>query len=161
MPDKIDVKTGEEDEEVLYSHRAKLFKFDAATKEWKERGLGDIKLLLNGANGKHRLVMRREQVLKLCLNHRVLPNLEINKKDDKTWMWSAADYSEGTIEVMQFACRFKTQDIAEDFKRAVDEAIRVENGGTRASPKESSPSPDIQVRESLDRLPWTFGNWDT
>ena len=63
LPDKIDVKTGEENEEVLYSHRAKLFKFDTATKEWKERGLGDIKLLRHTNTKKLRLVMRREQVI--------------------------------------------------------------------------------------------------
>ena len=41
----MEVKTGEEDEEVLYSHRAKLYRFAKETGEWKERGLGDIKLL--------------------------------------------------------------------------------------------------------------------
>lgn len=62
MPDKVDVKTGEEEEEVLYCHRAKLFRFDPNTKEWKERGLGDIKLLRHPNTKKLRLVMRREQV---------------------------------------------------------------------------------------------------
>ena len=42
---QVEVKTGEEDEEVLYSHRAKLYRFAKETGEWKERGLGDIKLL--------------------------------------------------------------------------------------------------------------------
>ena len=32
LPDKIDVKTGEEDEEVLFSHRAKLYRFVADDK---------------------------------------------------------------------------------------------------------------------------------
>lgn len=43
LPEKIQVKTGEEDEEVVYCHRAKLFRLD--NNEWKERGLGDIKIL--------------------------------------------------------------------------------------------------------------------
>lgn len=62
LPDKVEVKTGEEDEEVLYSHRAKLFRFDKAINEWKERGLGDIKLLRHRETGKLRLIMRREQI---------------------------------------------------------------------------------------------------
>ena len=45
LPDKVDVVTGEEEEEVLYSHRAKLFRL--ASGEWKERGIGDIKLLFH------------------------------------------------------------------------------------------------------------------
>jgi hypothetical protein len=32
------------------------------TKEWKERGRGDFKVLRNAATGKVRFLMRREQV---------------------------------------------------------------------------------------------------
>ncbi|KAF7383629.1 hypothetical protein HZH66_012979 [Vespula vulgaris] len=126
MPDEIEVKTGEEDEEILYSHRAKLFRYDSVAKEWKERGLGDIKLLRHHQTKKLRLIMRRDQVLKLCLNHCVLPEVEFKPKDEKTWLWNAADYSEGEIEYMQFACRFKTSEIAADFKTAIDNARKSE-----------------------------------
>ncbi|KAK0080119.1 hypothetical protein PV325_000425 [Microctonus aethiopoides] len=123
LPDKIEVKTGEEDEEVLYSHRAKLFRFDSNTKEWKERGLGDIKLLRHCDTKKLRLVMRRDHTLKLCLNHVVNLDLEITSKDDKTWVWNAADFSEGEIEYVHLACRFKTSEIAGEFKKSVESAI--------------------------------------
>lgn len=43
LPDKVDVRTGEEQEEVLYCHRAKLFRYTQG--EWKERGIGDVKIL--------------------------------------------------------------------------------------------------------------------
>jgi len=109
LPDKIEVKTGEENEAILYSHRAKLFRFDTTVKEWKERGLGDIKLLCHKETGKLRLIMRRDHVLKLCLNHILSNELEFTPKDEKTWLWTTADYSEGEIEYMQFACRFKTR----------------------------------------------------
>lgn len=52
LPDKVDVRTGEEDEDVLYSHRAKLYRF--RDKEWRERGLGDIKILRHKQNGQLR-----------------------------------------------------------------------------------------------------------
>lgn len=55
---QVDVKTGEEDEEVLYSHRAKLFRFDGDTKEWKERGIGDVKVLKQKVNGKLRYIFK-------------------------------------------------------------------------------------------------------
>ncbi|KAJ8686803.1 hypothetical protein QAD02_022597 [Eretmocerus hayati] len=156
LPDKVEVKTGEEDEEVLYSHRAKLFKFDSSTKEWKERGLGDIKLLRHVQTKKLRLVMRRDQILKLCLNHAVSSSVEITSKDDKTWMWSAGDYSEGEVEYMQFACRFKSPEVANEFKKAVDDACKSESNSESPSSvpnavkttvktvlKESSP--DVQI----------------
>lgn len=38
LPDEIEVRTGEEDETKLFGDRAKLYRFDADTKEWKERG---------------------------------------------------------------------------------------------------------------------------
>lgn len=52
LPDKVEVVTGEEAEDVLFCHRAKLFKF--VQSEWKERGLGDIKILKNNVTGKIR-----------------------------------------------------------------------------------------------------------
>lgn len=54
------MKTGEEEEELLYSHRAKLYRW--LDGEWKERGLGDIKLLFDPAAKRVRLLMRREPV---------------------------------------------------------------------------------------------------
>lgn len=38
LPDEINVSTGEEEEEKMFAERAKLFRYDAKTKEWKERG---------------------------------------------------------------------------------------------------------------------------
>ena len=52
LPDKIDVKTGEEDEEAIFCHRAKLLRF--ADGEWKERGIGDVKVLRHRSTNKFR-----------------------------------------------------------------------------------------------------------
>ena len=49
--------------------RAKLFKFDRESREWKERGTGDVRLLKHRENKKTRLVMRRDKTLKVCANH--------------------------------------------------------------------------------------------
>ena len=95
LPPLVEVTSGEENEEVLYSHRAKLFRY--ADREWKERGLGDMKILKNRANGFCRLLMRREQVLKICLNHYLTPDISFKPYsaiDQKTWMWAAKDYSD-------------------------------------------------------------------
>ena len=65
--DEVEVKTGEEDDEVLFCCRAKLFRF--VNGEWKERGLGDMKILRNKNSNKSRILMRRENIHKLCANH--------------------------------------------------------------------------------------------
>jgi len=64
------VRTGEEDEDSLFSERCKLFRWDDG--QWKERGLGQMKLLKHKSTGSARLVMRREQVgrfFEMCLMH--------------------------------------------------------------------------------------------
>jgi len=69
LTEQVEVKTNEESEEQLFKMRAKLFKYIAETREWKERGTGDVRLLKHKENGKTRLVMRRDKTLKVCANH--------------------------------------------------------------------------------------------
>jgi len=38
LPDEIVVTTGEENETKLYGERAKLYRYDPESKQWKERG---------------------------------------------------------------------------------------------------------------------------
>lgn len=74
--------------------------------------------------------MRREQVLKICLNHVLTSDIDYRAKDDKTWLFSAADFSEGEILHQQFCLRFKNGDIAREFKNAVTSALKkIENTG--------------------------------
>uniref|UniRef100_A0A1B0BSV9 RanBP2-type domain-containing protein n=1 Tax=Glossina palpalis gambiensis TaxID=67801 RepID=A0A1B0BSV9_9MUSC len=71
LPDVVEVNTGEENEIVLFEHRAKLLRFDKKAGEWKERGLGNIKLLQDKDDvNRLRLLIPREQVHKLCCNQR-------------------------------------------------------------------------------------------
>jgi Ran-binding protein 1 len=69
LTEKVETKTNEEAEEQVFKMRAKLFKFDRDSREWKERGTGDVRLLKHKENGKTRLVMRRDKTLKVCANH--------------------------------------------------------------------------------------------
>lgn len=119
LPDLVDAKTGEEDETILFCERAKLFRFDTNTKEWKERGLGEMKIL---ASGIVRLLMRREHILKICCNHQVTKTMEFKKVqgNDKAIRWAAQDYSDLELKSEVFTCRFKTADLAEDFLNALE-----------------------------------------
>ena len=69
LTEQVETKTNEELEEQTFKMRAKLFKFDRESREWKERGTGDVRLLKHKENGKTRLVMRRDKTLKVCANH--------------------------------------------------------------------------------------------
>ncbi|KAI5107450.1 E3 SUMO-protein ligase RanBP2 isoform X2 [Silurus meridionalis] len=119
MPDKVDLVTGEEDEECMYSVRAKLFRFDNETHQWKERGVGNLKLLKNNENGRLRVLMRREQVLKVCANHWIttIMNLKPLSGSDRAWVWLANDSSDGDPKLEQLAAKFKSPELAEEFKQ--------------------------------------------
>lgn len=42
---EVETKTGEENELVVFKARSKLYRFDNTTKEWKEKGTGEMKVM--------------------------------------------------------------------------------------------------------------------
>ncbi|GMM32501.1 Ran GTPase-binding protein [Martiniozyma asiatica (nom. inval.)] len=123
--EKVDVKTNEENEEVLLKLRAKLFKFHADSKEWKERGTGDVKFLKHKESGKVRILMRRDKTLKVCANHIVSPEytLKENMGSDRSWVYNVtADVSDGEAEAATLAIRFKNKEVADEFKETFEKA---------------------------------------
>ncbi|KAL1614091.1 putative ran-specific gtpase-activating protein [Diplodia seriata] len=121
LTEKVETKTNEELEEQVFKMRAKLFKFDRESREWKERGTGDVRLLKHKENGKTRLVMRRDKTLKVCANHYVVPDMKLspNVGSDRSWVWNAAaDVSEGEPEAQTLAIRFANGENANLFKEA-------------------------------------------
>lgn len=71
----VQASTGEEDETVEFIERCKLFRM--VESQWKERGVGELKILRHAKTGAHRLVMRRDQVLKLCANHKLMSGMKL------------------------------------------------------------------------------------
>ncbi|EGD90086.1 hypothetical protein H112_02557 [Trichophyton rubrum D6] len=125
LTEKVEIKTNEELEEQTFKMRAKLFRFDRESKEWKERGTGDIKLLKHKENHKTRLLMRRDKTLKVCANHYVVPDMKLspNVGSDRSWVWNAAaDVSEGEPEAQTLAIRFANSENAALFKEAFEKA---------------------------------------
>ena len=49
--------------------KTKLYRYDADSSEWKERGIGQAKLLQHKENKKIRMLMRQEKTLKIRANH--------------------------------------------------------------------------------------------
>eukprot|EP00525_Craspedostauros_australis_P008649 CAMPEP_0198134428 /NCGR_PEP_ID=MMETSP1442-20131203/60068_1 /TAXON_ID= /ORGANISM="Craspedostauros australis, Strain CCMP3328" /LENGTH=207 /DNA_ID=CAMNT_0043795571 /DNA_START=976 /DNA_END=1599 /DNA_ORIENTATION=+ len=129
--EEVDVKSGEEDEEVVYGIRSKLFIFgetllDVGTgnKSWKERGIGEAKILRHKEHQRLRLLMRQEKTMKVIANHALDPRikLEPNVGSDRSWVWSAFDFAEGELSETVFALRFADSEIARTFKKHFEEA---------------------------------------
>ena len=97
----------------------------AEEKQWKERGVGDIKLLRSAKTGKTRVLMRWERVLKLCANHQITTDMTLqpNAGSDRSWVWSTlADFSEEEHKPERLAVKFKTEGIAKQSKRSLKNA---------------------------------------
>lgn len=136
LPDEVAVTTGEEGEITLFSMKAKLFRF--TNKEWKERGVGEVKLLKN-KEGKVRLLMRRDQVFKICANHMLARDMELTpmKNNSKAWVWVANDFADEEVRLEKLCIRFKTEEDALSFKECFDKA-KISLPISPEKPKESS-----------------------
>lgn len=117
-------------QEVLYSMRSKLFVFGetlldkgSGNKSWKERGIGEVRLLRHREHQRIRVLMRQEKTMKVIVNHALDPRitLEPNAGSDRSWVWSAFDFAEGELVESVFALRFADSDIANDFKSKFEE----------------------------------------
>lgn len=123
--EEVETKNGEEDEDVLYSMRSKLFMFgetllDVGTgnKSWRERGIGEVKLLRHKEHQRTRLLMRQEKTMKVIANHALDPRIELehNVSSDRSWVWSAFDFAGGELVETVFALRFSDSDTANTFR---------------------------------------------
>jgi E3 SUMO-protein ligase RanBP2 len=65
--------------------------------------------------------MRREQILKICLNHALTPDLTFKPKDEKSWIWKAKDFTDGEEKEETFAIRFRDAETCKAFMDAVNE----------------------------------------
>nr|AAQ63888.1 RAN-binding protein 2-like 1 short isoform [Homo sapiens] len=142
LPDLVEVSSGEENEQVVFSHMAELYRYDKDVGQWKERGIGDIKILQNYDNKQVRIVMRRDQVLKLCANHRITPDMSLQnmKGTERVWVWTACDFADGERKVEHLAVRFKLQDVADSFKKIFDEAKTAQEKDSLITPHVSRSS---------------------
>ncbi|KAK1285781.1 hypothetical protein QJS10_CPB20g00273 [Acorus calamus] len=120
--EEVAVTTGEEDEEVLYDQKAKLYRFDKEGNQWKERGAGTVKLLKHKSTGKIRLVMRQAKTLKICANHLVFETLSVQEHagNDKSCVWHATDFSDGELKDEMFCMRFGSVENRKGFMEMIE-----------------------------------------
>ncbi|EEA05147.1 Ran-binding protein, putative [Cryptosporidium muris RN66] len=121
---QVEVMTGEEDEEEFWKHRAKLYRF--VNGEWKERGVGNAKLLQHKETKKIRFLLRQEKTFKIVANHYVIQKgsfckLTPNSGSNKIWVWTVQDFSEDQ-KLEQFALKFGQVEQADIFKEKFEEA---------------------------------------
>ena len=123
----VEVKTGTEGESCLFKERCKLFRF--RDNQWKERGIGNAKLIRKDEAKRVRFVMRQEKTLKPCGNFVITekPSCELAPmgNNEKQFMWACQDFSDpehpdGNLE--KLAIRFQTVEQATKFKASFEAA---------------------------------------
>lgn len=145
--------------------RAKLFIFgetllDKGTgkKTWRERGIGDMRILRHNEHKLLRLLMRQEKTMKVICNHAIDPRIELrpNAGNDRSWVWHAFDFAGGELEETMFAIRFADSDIANDFKAAFEksqaEMKELVGNLDEAAPATTDAETEKAVAETADTL---------
>lgn len=135
----------------MYTQRAKLFVFgetllDVGTgnKQWKERGVGNIRILKHKEFQKCRVLMRQEKTMKLLINHLLLPDLVLvpHTTSDRAFVWRANDFADGELKETDFCIRFADSDIAQKFKaefeKYQEDMRKLEAGADSATGKEQA-----------------------
>lgn len=129
-----DVKTGEEDEETVFSTRAKLYVIDLeGEKVWKERGCGVVKVnkSTQGSKTKYRLLMRADGVLTVALNLPLVKNTQVFKGFQNTMnpekFLRIAGVEQGRAH--QFALRFGSEENRNNLNDEIESCLQSHDEG--------------------------------
>ncbi|KAG7816659.1 hypothetical protein KL928_004701 [Ogataea angusta] len=110
LTQKVETKTGEENETVLYTKKSKVLKFDAADKAdpYKSIGLGELKVLKNTETGKSRILVRSEGSMNVLLNVAILKDVKYELIGKGNSMRIPTFSPDGKLET--YIARVKTAD---------------------------------------------------
>ncbi|PWN40574.1 hypothetical protein IE81DRAFT_325445 [Ceraceosorus guamensis] len=143
--DEADLMTGEEEENVLVSARAKLYVLGDDHQSWKEKGTGTLRcniprrkspleLARTGGSSQSskrggRLVMRTEGILRLILNVNLFPSMRLELISDRFLRFVAfeaatADAPQSKLKPTHYGLRFGSAAAASNFVDVVDSLLR-------------------------------------
>lgn len=126
LSDKSNVGTGEEFEEEITKFRAKIYRFH--DKQWKERGIGELKVLKHKNSGKIRLLCRGEKTHKCILNHyaikqQIFGDLQKLQTSNNCWTWAAQDIADEVVKVEKFCVKLTSKEQYERFEIVFNDAV--------------------------------------
>ncbi|XP_073713214.1 ran-binding protein 3 isoform X3 [Misgurnus anguillicaudatus] len=109
--EKVEVRTGEESESNVLQMQCKLFVFDKPVQSWVERGRGLLRLndMASTDDGtlRSRLVMRTQGSLRLILNTKLWPQMQVDKASEKSVRITAMDTEDQGVKVFLISASSK------------------------------------------------------
>eukprot|EP01024_Parvocaulis_polyphysoides_P015246 TRINITY_DN1661_c0_g1_i3.p1 TRINITY_DN1661_c0_g1~~TRINITY_DN1661_c0_g1_i3.p1 ORF type:complete len:394 (+),score=78.96 TRINITY_DN1661_c0_g1_i3:62-1183(+) len=162
--EEVQTTTGEEAEINVFDCKTKLYRFDQAGNEWKERGVGVAKILKHKENGKVRFLFREDKTLKIRSNHLIMPGttLQNHAGSEKAIVWSAVDFADEEQKVELLCLRFGSEEKAQIFRTTYEESMGVNQkllekdagadaGGTEeeAAKKEDEEDKKVENKEEV------------
>ncbi len=120
---------------VLHSFFVPSSRFDPDSKQWKERGVGDIKILKHPTKNTYRVLLRRDQIHKIACNHLISTEMELKPMfgTETALCWFAMDHADEEAKLENLAVRFKLEETKNDFRKVFEEcqeALRTAPAGS-------------------------------
>ena len=119
----IELKEVEQEKQIeneIFSERGLCAKYDEESSSFKERGRGEIKILQHPETKVTRIVLLRDQVLKLACNHFLMPYIQfkdVNSNEKLVQYTVVKDFAleEEQDKQITFVMRFNTPEAREKF----------------------------------------------
>jgi len=119
---------GEEDEETIYTIKAKVFKFTTdreGTSSWSEMGIGMLRLKKHKETDARRVILRSNTTGKILINFRIYPGLQL-KRTGKTVAFTGHITSpEKDTQSVQYRLRVVTEAAATELVEAMEREVRL------------------------------------
>lgn len=107
---QVEAHTGEEEEAVVFHARAKLYLLEGGA-NWKERGVGVVKVNVHSGTGAGRLLMRTEATLHVILNTPLFPGFAVDRAADRAVRFTGLSL-EDVKKNVSYLLRFSMKDDA-------------------------------------------------
>ena len=157
LPELVQVTTGEEEEDVVFSHRGKVYRYDPETKQWKDRGVGDLKILNHKTKNTFRVLLRRDQTLKVACNHLINTDMKLEPMfgSENAVTWFAMDHTDDEPKMEKLAAKFKLVETKDAFKKKFEECQKLLKDGptSGANTEETNEAPAASASATTPEAP--------
>ena len=114
--DASDEGNDDGDEKKVYETRAKVFKLDTESKQYKQQGLGDLRIMMDKNTKKSRIVLY-DACGRLMVNLNLYKGITFNREGKKAVAFVASTADEGPAKYM---VRVKNTELADTLKESFE-----------------------------------------